>query len=393
MAKNPRVGVWFLASATIFFTRALIFSTWLSRGPEVKAALQLDTAQMGILSMLWPAGGLMGIFFASSLANRFGSTKMTIVGFSVTTASLVGLGYSIDGGNALMSGLCLILMGLPMALADFVGNYEATSVDKSSRRSLVPAIHAAFGVGMMAAATFSSALIAAGASIQTNYTIVAVIALVPSVWAGLMYPRRASEHQTVEARRAHSKAMRTAWTEPRTLTLAFIGFSFILIESSAGTWVPISLANSGQSQAAAAGALGFFWLVVTLGRAVGGFATDRFGRPNTLRWGALMTVVGIAIFMLNPVMDLPYLGLALWALGMANGFPLAISALSDDPVGSAARINLFVTVVYIAVISVGPLLGSVGQLFGLGVAFGIPLAASLASAWLSKITRPLKLGN
>ncbi len=126
MSKNPRLGVWFAAAAMIFFTRALLFSTWQSRSPEVQTALNLNTAEMGLLVMLFPAGGLLGIFFANSLMNRFGAGKLTIVGFSLGAISLYGLGLAVSAGNVWVSAICLIGMGLPMAIADFTGNIQGT---------------------------------------------------------------------------------------------------------------------------------------------------------------------------------------------------------------------------------------------------------------------------
>ena len=99
MSKNPRLGVWFAAAAMVFFTRALLFSTWQSRSPEVQDALNLNTAEMGLLVMVFPAGGLLGIFFANALMNRFGAGKLTIVGFSLGALSLFGLGVAVSAGN------------------------------------------------------------------------------------------------------------------------------------------------------------------------------------------------------------------------------------------------------------------------------------------------------
>jgi len=72
----PNVLLWFFAAAGLFFARALLFSTWLSRAPEVQEALALNTVQMGLFVMLFPLGGLAGILFANVLTVRFGSTAV-----------------------------------------------------------------------------------------------------------------------------------------------------------------------------------------------------------------------------------------------------------------------------------------------------------------------------
>jgi len=385
--KTPKVGIWFTATAITFFTRALMFSTWLSRGPEVKAALHLDTAQMGLLVMVYPLGGILGVLFASQLTNRFGTKKLTIAGYALACSAMAVLGFAVDGTNVWLAGAALLLLGLPLALIDFISNYEGTAVDKQSRHSLLPVVHAAFGVGMMVAAGLASALASAHQGIATNYLIVAVVAFVPSILAAFVFPNRDTAEQSPQVKKEHSKAVLRAWTEPRTLLIALVGFSFIMVESSAGTWMPISLTNGGATPAAAAAALGVFWVIVTAGRAIGGWVTDRIGRHRTIGLGALLTGAGIVIFMLDSVLHLPYLALGLWALGMANGFPLTISAMGDNPAKADARINMVMTVVYISVISVGPALGSVGQAFGLSIAYGIPLALMIATVLLSNVTK------
>lgn len=96
---EPRILPWFVAAAAIFFTRALLFSTWLSRGPEVQQSLSLNTAQMGLFVMLFPLGGLAGILFANALTVRFGSKVVGSGIFLLGAAAMATLGYSLVAGN------------------------------------------------------------------------------------------------------------------------------------------------------------------------------------------------------------------------------------------------------------------------------------------------------
>ena len=387
MSKNPRLGVWFAAAAMIFFTRALLFSTWQSRGPEVLKALHLDTTQMGLLVMLFPAGGLLGILFANSLNNRFGSGKLTIFGFSLGALSLYLLGFTVSAGNVWLSGLCLIGMGLPMAIADFAGNLQGTEVNNRSSKSLFPAIHAAFGVGMMLAAALSSYLIEQKLGLELNYLVVAIVVAAGSIWAGLVFPDHVKTEVSKAEKLETSRLARKVWTEKRTLTIALIGFSFIMAEISAGTWLPIALENSGFSGAAAASAFGWFWVAITVTRAVGGFVVDRIGRSGSIMLSAIVTGLGISVFVFDSLIHMPYLGIALWGMGLALGFPMSVNSMSDDPKASAARINMIITVVYISSILVGPVIGTIGQVFSIYAAFGVPLALMVISAILSPATK------
>jgi len=286
-----------------------------------------------------------------------------------------------------LSAIAVFAMGLPMAIADFLGNFEGTAVDRISNKSLFPAIHSAFGIGMLLGAGGASLAIDAGWSLTQNYALVAIIVAVVAIVSSLPLPNR--EKPEARPKGEERKLTLSVWREKRTLLIALIGFSFIMAEISAGTWVAIALTGSGFSGSAAAIAFGLFWLVITIGRVFGGFVVEAIGRYRTVLISAIVTAAGILIFMLADVIALPILGLVLWGLGMAVGFPMAVSAMSDDPQRAPFRINMIISVVYISSITVGPVLGSVGEVTGLYVAFAIPLALMVISAVLSPVTKPL----
>lgn len=349
----------------------------------MQAALGLNTAQMGWFSMLFPLGGIVGIAFANALTVRLGSTRLGLLGFAVSALSMAGLGWSVPAGQLLPSAVFLLLMGMPLAVMDYLGNFEGTRVDKASPHSLLPAIHSAFGVGMMVAAQLSSELIGRGMGLSFNFWLVAAVAGPMAMLASMGFPRAlpADADPALEPQAAAHAV--PVWREGRTLLVAVIGFSFIMAEISAGIWVPIALTQSGSTQAAAASALGLLWVLVTLGRAVGGFIVDRWGRTATMLASTVLTAAGVAVFMLDHTLHMPYLGLVLWGCGLALGFPLAVACMGDEPNRAPARINLIIAVVYIASMAVGPALGSLGQVVGIHLAFSIPLVFLLLSAALT----------
>jgi MFS family permease len=386
MSKTPRIGLWFLGAAAIFFSRAFMFSSWVSRGPEAQAALDINTAQMGLLSMLYPAGGLAGILFSSWLVHRFGSKLVNTVTYVIGMAAFFGLGQAVAAGDVFLAAACLFVVGFPMAISDFVGNFEATNVNRAATKSLLPAIHGSFGVGMLAGASAASWLIEANISLSTSITLVAIFVVVISLLAGFTFPKTAHASKD-EVQNKKRGASLKVWTEKRTLLIAVIGFAFVMAEMSAGTWVPIALSQIGFTDAAAAAAFSIFWVATTITRLLGGYITDLVGRQRVILISAIITAIGMLIFINSQTLGLPYLGLVLWGLGMALGFPMSVMAMGDDEKNAPARVNMIISVVYIASVTVGPALGSVGQLFGIYVAFGIPLVVIAIAAVLSPVTR------
>lgn len=390
MTNQQKIGLWFAGAAAIFFTRAFLFSTWVSRGPEVQAALEINTAEMGLLSMVYPAGGLAGVLFANRLVHRFGSRTINSITFAVATAGFAALGPAIEGGNIAIAATCLVFMGLPMAISDYVGNYEGSGVDKASKRSLFPAIHGAFGVGMLLGASFASWLIDQNISLSISFISVSIFVALISLLAGYTFSGRVEISREPMSSKATKTRLKNVWLEKRSLILSVLGFSFIMAEMSAGTWVPIALTKNGFSGAEAASAFGVFWIVITIARLLGGFVVDFIGRYRTVLLSALITASGMLLFITSQSTGLQIPALILWGGGMALGAPMVVSSMSDEPEKTAARVNMFITVVYISSVSVGPALGALGQIAGTYAAFGIPLAMMVITAILSGATKPQK---
>lgn len=390
MTSKARIGLWFAGAATIFFTRAFLYSTWVSRGPEVQDALAINTAQMGLLAMLYPAGGLAGVMFAASLVHRYGTRTVNTATFAVAAAAFAVLGFAVDSGNFLVSCICLFFMGLPMALSDFIGNLEGTAVDKAAKRSIFSAIHGLFGIGMLVGAGLASWLINAGVSLSISFLTVGIFIGVVSIVGGYGFPKHKEPDVSAAKKAENRKVAAKVWTEKRSLLLAVVGFTFIMAEMSAGIWVPLALTRVGYSGAEAAAAFGVFWIVITLVRLVGGYVLDLIGRYKLVLASIIFTAVGMVVFMTSEATHLEYLGLILWGLGVAVGFPMVIASMSDDQSMAAPRVNMIITVVYISSITVGPALGALGQAAGIYVAFSIPLALVAVSLFLSRATKPLE---
>lgn len=389
MSKNPRVGLWFAATSAIFFTRAFMFSSWVSRGPEAQAALDINTAQMGLLSMLYPAGGLAGILFSSWLVNRFGSKTINTISYVIAAGAFLILGQALDAGNVTLAAACLFAMGLPMAINDYLGNFEATNVDRAAKRSLLPSIHGAFGVGMLAGASVASMMINQSISLSSSFLIVSIFVAALSVMAGFAFPQHVAKVETAATKAKQREQSIKVWFERRSILISIIGFAFIVTEMSAGTWVPIALTKVGFDAAAAAGAFGVFWIVITIARLSGGFIVDTVGRFQTILLSTVISAIGVVMFINIETLNQPYLALIVWGFGMALGFPSSVMTMGDDAAMAPPRVNMIISVVYIASVTVGPALGSVGQVFGIFIAFSIPVVLLVIAAILSPVTKPL----
>ena len=125
-------------------------------------------------------------------------------------------------------------------------------------------------------------------------------------------------------------------------------------------------------------AVSVFLSAMTLARILGTSALDRFGRVTILLVlfgtafaGSLMVVFGS--------LPVAFAGAAVWGIGASLGFPVGMSAASDDPARAAARLSVVSTMGYTAFLSGPPLLGLLGDRVGtLHALLAVGVAAVIA---------------
>ena len=193
--------------------------------------------------------------------------------------------------------------------------------------------------------------------------------------------------------RSHGRRALGAWRESRTLLIGVIVFAAAITEGAANDWVSIAVVD-GFHAAAAAGALSFglFVTAMTAMRFAGTALLDRYGRIVVLRILAVLALAGLLLFGLAPQLPLALVGVALWGAGAALGFPVGMSAASDDPAGAPMRISVVSTIGYSAFLAGPPLLGFLAAHVGYRHALlviAIPVALGLA---LVQAVAPLRPG-
>jgi cyanate permease len=85
---------------------------------------------------------------------------------------------------------------------------------------------------------------------------------------------------------------------------------------------------------------------------------------------------------------LAFVGAAIWGVGASLGFPVGMSAAADDPSRAPMRISVVATIGYTAFLAGPPLLGFLGDHFGVLQALLVVGAVSVAAMLVAPVTRP-----
>ncbi|BFH62053.1 MFS transporter [Paenibacillus azoreducens] len=395
--NSRQIYLWRIAIYFIFALPGFALASWVSRTPTIRDALGATTGQMGWIIFGLAVGSIIGLLIASHLIAHKGARFVIVVGLIVSSVGLVIVGI---GGSWLTNStivfLGLAVFGFGNGIWDVAMNVEGTAVERAAQKSLLTGFHAAFSVGTLLGAMAGSAAIKFDMSVPVHLGVVMAVIMMSGIYLCRLLPAgtgKETRNHTSEPPMSARERM-AVWKERRTVLIGIIVLGMAFAEGSANDWLPLVMVDGYKATPAMGSfAFGLFVGAMTVGRAAGGILLDRFGRVIVLRASALFAIIGILIVILGPSYGVATVGIVLWGLGAAFGFPVGLSAAGDDPRGVAARVGAVSTAGYLAFLVGPPLLGIIGESVGLLRALIVVLVAVTVACFLSQAAKPIGKEN
>jgi fucose permease len=285
----------------------------------------------------------------------------------------------------------LFLLGLGLGIWDVSQNLEGAVVERASGKPIMPWFHAAFSLGTVLGAVLGAGLTWLRAPIGAHVAVAAALSLAAVAWGTAGFTPAGGEHdhhsETGTLRPAANFA-RSAWIEPRTLLIGAMVLAAAFTEGTANDWMAVAFVDGHHvAQALGVIALAVFLSFMTIGRTLGTRLLDRYGRVLVLRTLFGAAIVGCALVVFGHLW-LAFAGAALWGFGASLGFPVGMSAAADDPRRAALRLSVVSTIGYAAFLGGPPLLGFLGDHFGVLHALTAVGAISVLAAFVAPAARP-----
>ena len=376
------------ATLVVFGVSGFAGASWMARVPDVREQLQLTPGLLGLLLLALSVGSLIGLPLAGRLTHRFGSagTVRLGAGFALPGLALSALATQYTGSMWwVMPGL--LLFGLGIGVWDVAMNLEGTIVEQSLRRAIMPWFHAAFSGGTVLGALVGAGLVWLRVPLVPHLVTVAALGLATVWWGtGIFLPAfDEGAHDDLAA----AGPQRSAWLEPRTLLIGLVVLSAAFAEGTANDWMAVAFVDGhGIDKALGVVALAVFLSFMTAGRILGTQLLDRYGRVPVLRVLFVAAIVGCAMVVFGNT-ALAFVGCAIWGVGASLGFPVGMSAAADDPRRAPARLSVVSTIGYTAFLAGPPLLGFLGDHYGVLRALLVVGAVGVLALLVVPAAKPL----
>lgn len=317
----------YLAFVSLGIDASLMGVAW----PSVRATFNLPLDAVALLFLTSTVGFFIASFNAGRIAARIGLGRMLLFAHVLRV-----IGFIVYFFSPVWWGLVLAAMMTSFGSASIDAG-QNTYISSNFKASHMNWMHANFGVGATIGPLIMTSIITGGASWRWGYALLGVMEILMSAIVILTLPNWTTRF---EDETGGSNA--TNWQTLR-LPVVWIGialfFMYTGVEVSAGQWIFTLFTESRAIPEAVAGRwISIYWGMLTVGRILIGFLTDRVETKALLRAAMMGSIIGAALIWWNPVNAVSFGGLAWLGFSLSTIFPVLV-VLTPSRVGARHAAN------------------------------------------------------
>jgi MFS family permease len=347
--------------AGAFFVQGLTAGTLLSRLPALQQRHALSTTTITVLITAVAIAAGLGSLVSATVVRRVGGAATLRAGLAGIPPAMALIALA-PSRAALFTGIGIY--GLAVGTVDATMNIRGVAVQGRYGRVIMTSFHGSFSLGAALGGLYSAASAGLGWPLGPSLLAVAAVA---AVLVALIAPF------PLPAPPASGPLLASGGRRESVLLVGVAIVCFFVVDSATANWSALYLTN-GLRAAQSTAALGFaaYQATTLLVRLVGDSVVQRRGAVWTVRGGAAIGLLGLAVVVAAPVPAVAIVGFAVLGLGLSAVPPLSFSAAGrlDERTG-IARVN---AASYVGFVAGGVLVGGVVAISTPWVGFLLPLA-------------------
>ena len=337
-------------------------ASWATRTPAIRDILSVSIAEMGGVLFGLSIGSMSGILCSAWLVKRFGTRNVILVTMSCALIGMMILSLALWLTSPLLFAVGLGVFGASFGSAEVAINVEGAAVEREMNKTVLPMMHGFYSLGTLAGAGVGMALTAFGVPATVHILLAALVGIAPIYIAIQAIPDGTGKNAADGTQ--HGEKGIPFYRDIQLLLIGVVVLAMAFAEGSANDWLPLLMVD-GHGFSPTSGSL--IYAGFTLGMTVGRF-----------------TALGIGLIIFVDSAWVAGVSVVLWGLGASLGFPLTISAASDTGPDAPTRVSVVATTGYLAFLVGPPLLGYLGEHYGLRSAMLVVLALVILAAIVAK---------
>jgi len=342
-----------------YFCQGLIFSSWASRIPNIKATFALDDAAWGTMLFMIPIGQICGMAFSGFMVSRLGSRTIFKVAFPLYALSLLAVGFSMNLHTLTLS---LIFYGVTNNFCNIAVNTQGVNVENMYDKSIMASFHGAWSLAGVAGSLLGLLMINIGLAFSWHFVITAIITMILAL-SNMKYlqpdfKRKDADDETDMGKKHKHKP------EAFLYLLGLVAFCGMMAEGTMFDWSGIYFEDVVKVSPNLV-PIGFaaFMITMATGRFFADQAIRRWGRRQVVQVCGLCIFVGMFLSAVYPNIIVTSLSFMIVGLGTSSIVPSVYSLAGKN-----------------TKISVGMALTIVSSISFLGFLLGPPLIGYISHA-------------
>lgn len=352
-----------VAVSILFFINGMLIGAWAPMIPTFKARLDLTESQIGLIILALGFGSLISMPFVGAFIAKNG-TRLPIkylafiCSFGIPCLTLVPEFWSAV--------VVMFLFGATWAGMDVAMNSNVIEVEKQHGFPIMSSCHGFWSIGALVSALIGGFTLSSFGEIGHGI-FWQIVFLVLFFYAFPKLQKRTGLAEEEEKPKLQF---------PRVILPYLLGvvalFSVVpegmIIDWSAlflNTERGVSIAWAGTGFAATSTAMAIM-------RFSGDHLRKRYGAEPTLRFSVITAIIGFSLVTLSPSPFWAVLGFFISGIGLANLFPIAISAAGNVPnIPGGIAVSMVTTVGYGGILLAPPLFGFIAQTWSYSAVYAV----------------------
>ena len=346
------------ALSVLFFTSGFCFSSWASRIPTLKAAFEMNEAQLGNFLFILPVCSLIGLPISGWLVSRFDSRHPLLVGFLLFALSLVGIGWTQEM-EVLIVFVALFAFGLRMINISM--NTQAIQVQRKFDKPINGSFHGLWSLGSLMGILFATLMIRFNLGIGIHLAFVGILAVIITLISYLFMLKNDREITV--------NKLRFGKPDSFIFYVGLMVFCAAVCEGGIYDWSSVYFKEVVNAEL-----FTLSYLVFMCSMTVARFFTDHLiallGMEKLFVVSASVIILGVSVLIVFPYFYPALLGFFITGFGVASIFPMSfLLAGQSKKYTTGVAISIVGTYSTVGVLLAPPFVGYVAHLFSLNRAF------------------------
>ena len=307
-----------------FMLLGLLFGSWATTIPFIKAKFELKDAELGLLLLCLQLGAVLFTPMVMLSIRKYGMRQATFWGMVFLSLAFA---IPIHSPNVYILILGLLLTGMGITQLNVAMNTCASAIEEIYKINIMATQHGLFSVGLMSGAFLSSALMSFNIHADTFMTFICLLGIL----LALVTRNGIFSIQNKHIERISSSGSMWKWPDKVLMVMIIISLCINKTEGAMVDWTAIYLDEIVSAPAAKIG-WGFaaYSAMMTAGRLLGDGFIPRLGGRRVLMVGSILSFIGIFTALFGATLIWSIIGFGMVGLGVSCGAPILY--------GSAARL-------------------------------------------------------